>query len=81
MKVLRKLGIPAMVMAGMLTLFSSTPAEARVRFGVGIGGPAYPVYTYPDPYYNPYYAYPYGYTYVGPSVTFGWGHRHYHHWR
>jgi len=76
MKLLRKLGIPAVALAGMLMFFSPSSANARVRFGVQIGVPAYPVYTYPSPYYEPYYVYPYGYTYVGPYATFGWGHHH-----
>jgi hypothetical protein len=77
MKLLRKLGVPAMALAGVLMLFSPSSANARVRFGVRIGGP-YPVYTYPYPYYDPYYAYPYGYTYGGPYATWGYGYHHHH---
>ena len=74
---LRKLGIPAVALAGMLALFTPSQADARVRFGIGIGvGPyAYPAYTYSYPYYGPYYGYPYGY--VGGG--WGWGHGHFHH--
>jgi hypothetical protein len=81
MKLLRKLGIPAVALVGLLAFFSPSSADARVRVGVGIGvGPAY---TYPYPYYYPHaYPYGYGYGYVGPYVTWGHrGHRHYHHWR
>jgi len=64
MKVLRKLGIPAAVLAGMMVFFTPSSANARVRFGVQIGGPVYPAYTYPyypAPYYpyGPYYGYGY----------------------
>ena len=34
---LRKLGVPAVALAGMLALFTPSHADARVRFGVGIG--------------------------------------------
>jgi hypothetical protein len=67
---LRKLGVPAVALAGMLALFTPSHADARVRFGVGIGVAPYPVY----PYYGPHYGYPYGYVYGG-----GWGHGHYYH--
>jgi hypothetical protein len=79
MKLLRKLGIPAVALAGLLAFFSPSSADARVRVGVGIGvGSAY---TYPYPYYYP-YSYRYGYGYVGPYATWGrHGHPHYHHWR
>jgi hypothetical protein len=77
MKLLRKLGVPAIALAGMMALFSPSSANARVRFGVSVGVP--PVYTYPYPYYSPYYAYPYSYGYYGgPYATFGWS-PHYHH--
>jgi hypothetical protein len=78
MKLLRKLGIPALALAGMLVIFSPSSANAKVRFGVQVGVPAYPVYSYPYPYYDPYYAYPYGYA-VGPYATWGYSHPHYHH--
>ena len=45
MKILRKLGIPAAIVAGALTLFSPSPANARVHFRVVAGGP-YPAYGY-----------------------------------
>jgi hypothetical protein len=42
MKILKKLGVPAIALAGMLTLFTSSPAKAKVRGGVEVG----PVYGY-----------------------------------
>ena len=77
MKLLRKLGIPAMALAGMMALFSPSSADAKVRFGVQIGVP--PAYTYPYPYYSPYYAYPYSYGYYGPYATWGPSYHYYHH--
>jgi len=90
---LKKLGLPVMALAAMLTFGAPKPAEAKVHFGVVIGAP--PVY---NPYcsvYNPYncvpygYAYPYGayaypYTYPAPYIYGGWGwhgDRHEHHFR
>ena len=69
---LRKLGIPALVLAAAMM---AVPAKAAVRFRVGIGGPvyvpAYPYYT--APYYG--YSYPYAYGY------WGWHHHHWRHYR
>ena len=76
MKLLRKLGVPAIALAGLLAFFSPSSADARVRVGVGIG-----VGAYPYPYYAPYGYYPYGYYGYGPYVTWHNGHAHYHHWR
>jgi len=76
---LKKLGIPALVLGAVLM---AVPAKAAIRFGVGIGGPVYaPAY----PYYSaPYYGYPYGY-YPSPYFYgyYGWGHhyRWHRHWR
>ncbi|HLY16189.1 MAG TPA: hypothetical protein VKR61_03145 [Bryobacteraceae bacterium] len=78
---LRKLGIPTLVLAGALM---AIPASAAVRFGVRIGGPyyapAYPYYTYCDPYYGcpsyP-YVYPHAWAYGGWGWHHGW-HRHYY---
>ena len=73
---LRKLGIPVLALASIMTIVPA--ASARVRIGVGIGGPVYaPAYPYYG-YYGPYYG--------GPYVYGGWGwhhrwHRHYRHWR
>lgn len=72
-----KLALGAVLMAGTAigaTAAVTTPADARVVVGVGIGVPGY----YPgySPYYG-YYGYPayYGYPgyYGGPYVGVGWG--------
>jgi hypothetical protein len=69
---LRKLGIPALVLGALMTIVPA--ASAGVRFGVGIGGPVYaPAYPYYG-YYGPYYGYPYVYG------GWGWGHGYYRHW-
>lgn len=80
---LKKLGLPMIVLAGMLTLGSPKPADAKVHFGVTLGAPAYPyAYCSPyDPYCSPYvYPYNYGYGYSYPYVYGGWG-GHGHHER
>ena len=75
---LRKLGIPALALAALMTIVPA--ASAGVRFRVGIGGPVYAPAPYYGYYYNPYYAYP-AYPYVGVYGGWGW-HGHYHrHWR
>lgn len=75
----RKLGVPAVALAGLMALFTPSPANAKVHFRIGVGvEPAYPVYPYAYPYYGPYYSYPYGYYYGG---HWGWGHVHHHHYR
>ncbi len=55
---LKKLGLPVVALAAMLFAVPHK-ADARVHFGVYVGGPAYPAYPAPDPYYNPYYDNPY----------------------
>jgi len=75
---LKKIGLPAIVLAAMMFLVAPTPASARVQFGVAVGPgvpyPAYP-YSYAYPYTYPNYYYPYGYApgYVAPYLNFGWG--------
>ena len=70
MKKLKLLGVPALALAGLLTLFTPSPANAKVRWDVGVA--------VGSPYYAPY---PYGYTYVGPYYHHHhWRHYHYHHW-
>ena len=64
---LKRLGIPILAFAAMLCI-SPKPAEARIHFGVYLGGPSYyapppgPYYYSPYPaypyYYAPYYSYP-----------------------
>jgi len=67
MKLLKKLGIPAMALAGALAFFTPSPANAKVRVGVEIGAPDYT---------------PYGYTYVSPHGYYHWHHwRHYRYYR
>ena len=51
-KILKKLGLPILALAGALFFVGAPKADAAVRFGVGIGvGGYYPGYAYP-------YAYP-----------------------
>ena len=67
----KKFGLSVMGLAAMLMLAAPPEANARVRFGVTVGPPAYtyPVdpYAYQYPYnnyqYNDPYAYNYDYTY------------------
>src|SRR5690349_17438957 len=78
-----KIAAGALLMAGTAlgtTAALTTPADARVVVGVGIGVPGY--YGYPCcgyPYYYPYYGYPayYGGYYGSPYVWWGGG----WHWR
>ena len=50
---LRKLGVPAVALAGMLALFTPSSADARVRIGAGVGLVPYPANPHPYPYYGP----------------------------
>jgi hypothetical protein len=89
---LKKIGIPLLTLAAMLILIPAPQANAGVRFGVYVGGPAYvapaPVYPYAYPapgYYNAYPAYPYpAPAYVYPYATWrgraNWGPAN-HGWR
>ena len=88
---LKKLGVPVIALAAMLTLFTPHAANAKGhwRFGVSVGAPVYgyPYYSYPyyapyDPYYyGPYYGYTPYYS-PDPYSTFGyyggWGHHERH---
>ena len=86
MKKIAKVALSALTVAGIVTATTAavtTPAEARIAFGIGIGGPAYYGGYYGPGYCDPYYGCPgyYGYPayyggYYGPSVYFGggWGH-------
>jgi len=70
---LKKIGIPLVVLAAMVTLVPAPKASAAVRFGISVGRPAYsyPVdpYACSSSYTNDYYSYPsyqapiYGYSY------------------
>ena len=81
---LKKIGLPMITLAAVLAFATPRQADARIRFGIGIGGPVYtapvPVnpygYTYPYPAYGSGYyappAYSYPYTppvYVDPYVA------------
>ncbi len=83
---LKSLGITTLALAGLLGFAAPKKADAKVHFGVYLGGPAYvappPAYVPPgiDPYaYGP--GYPYAYSapayadpyYVGPDLGFGIG--------
>jgi len=54
-KTLKAIGIPAIALAGLLTLVRPPQASAAVRFGVTVGGPVYAYPTYPYPYRTYYY--------------------------
>ena len=71
---LKKIGIPMLVLVAMLAILAPSTASAAVRFGVTVG----PVYPYPAYPYA--YSYPYGYGYYAPypapAYQFYWrGHR------
>ena len=74
----KKLGFAAVALFGLMVLANPPQASAAVRFGVVVGGPVYtapaPVYSYPDPYADPYYSYPpsYGYGYVAPAPVYSY---------
>jgi hypothetical protein len=82
----KRIGIPVFLLLTLLVVLSAPHANAGVRFGVFVGGPAYgPVYpgypyVYSDPYpypYRTYYARPYPYYYSAP--VYGYSSRYY--WR
>jgi hypothetical protein len=93
---LKRFGIPVLVLLALLIVVSPPRANAAVRFGVWVNGPTYgPVYpgypyVYSDPYPYPYSYYyhsrPYRYNYYSPPVyaypdRYYWrGHRE-HEWR
>ena len=80
---LKRIGIPVIALAAMLTLFGPHQASAATRFGVYVG-PSYPVYqpyAYPYGYgYYPYGYYPYATYPPGYSFSFGWHRRHHEGW-
>ncbi|MDP8981184.1 MAG: hypothetical protein M3O35_11395 [Acidobacteriota bacterium] len=83
----KRIGIPVFVLVALLVVLSAPQANAGVRFGVFVGGPAYgPVYPgypyvysdpYPYPYRTYYYARPYPYYYSAP--VYGYSSRYF--WR
>jgi len=72
---LKKIGIGTMALAGMLAFAAPRPADAKVRFGVSIGAPAYAYPAAPYAYPPYYYGYPPAYVapYYAPSYSFGLG--------
>src|SRR6266478_1515808 len=88
---LKRIGIPVLVLLALLLLmvFGTPQANAAVRFGVWVNGPAYgPVYpgypyVYSDPYpypYSTYYYYPRpyrSYYYSAPVYGYGYTTRYY----
>jgi len=81
---LKKIGIPLLTLAALLTVVPPQQAKAGVRFGVYLGAPAYvapaPVYPpYPYPYVAPAPVYPApAPAYVYPSPVWrghDWDHR------
>lgn len=76
---LKRLGVATIALAGLLGLAAPKKADAKVHFGVYLGGPAYTYpYAYGPSYGYPYYGYPY---YYGSSYGYGlsiggWGHDH-----
>jgi hypothetical protein len=78
---LKKVGLPLLALAALLTVVPAQKANAGVRFGVTVGGPAYAypaypgpyAYPYSDPYYNAYPA-----PYVAPAPAYAYG---YSRWR
>jgi hypothetical protein len=81
---LKKIGLPLIALAGIMAFGAPRAAQARVHFGVAIGGPVYtaPVVPYPygygyapapyiDSYYAPTYVAPV--PYVAPYVGIGIG--------
>jgi hypothetical protein len=78
MKTFAKVAIGTLMACG-IAVAAVAPAEAGVRFGVGIGVPAYAGYYGPPPCYaygDPYCGYPgyYGPGFVGGYWGGGWGH-------
>jgi hypothetical protein len=83
MKKFTKIALGALMLAGVTTVGTaaiSTPAEARVSVGIGLGFPGYyggyggyygPAY-YGPAYYDPYYYRPYPYYYGRPYYRGGY---------
>jgi hypothetical protein len=69
---LKKLGLPVLALAALMAFAAPQKADARVRFGISIGGPVYtapvPVAPYGYGYsYPEYQVDPYAYGYVAPA--------------
>ena len=91
MKNFAKLALGALMVAGAATATTAamtSPAEARVSVGIGLGFPGYYGGYYGPRYYGPRYYSPYAYPayydpyyypgYYGPSIYFGGGLRGWH---
>src|SRR5579863_7074648 len=83
---LKKVGLPLLAMAALLTVVPAQKADAAVRFGVRVGGPVYAYPAYPGPYAYPYSdpnynAYPPAYVAPAPAYVYGYGGWHGSDWR
>jgi hypothetical protein len=72
-EMLKKIGLSAVALFGILLIAPAQQAKAGVHFGIGVGAaPAVPYYGYaapaPDPYYAPQYD-PYAYDYTTPYAA------------
>jgi len=77
---LKKLGLPMIALAGLLTFAAPQKADAKIHFGIGIGGPVYtapvpPAYPYNYNYYP--YDYGYAYPYVAPAYPYAYDYPYY----
>jgi len=78
---MKRLGLPMLVLLGALAFGGAPAAQAGVRFGISIGPPYPPGYVYPQPYVAPY---DYGYYSAYPPAyyDYGWyGHGGHDYWR
>jgi len=84
---LKRFSIPALALLVALLVFTPAHANAKVHFGVYVGGPGYYLYPY---YVTPYYSYGYPSYYYGtpyryyPYTTYRYryhGHDRHHHYR
>ena len=67
-QMLKKIGLPALVLLAALLMIAPTQAKAGVHFGISIGPTyAYPAYPYAYSYPNNYYGTPY-YNGYAPGV-------------
>jgi hypothetical protein len=74
---LKKVGLPLLALAALMMVIPAQKANAAVRFGVTVGGPAYAYPAYPGPYAYPYpgpyfNAYP-SYVAPAPGYVYGYG--------
>lgn len=69
---LKKIGLPLIALTACLTFVTPRKADARVHFGIAIGGPVYTAPAYPYAYSYPYSPYGSGY-YAQPAYPYGYG--------